>query len=412
MFTLIENYEVDRRILKGDYMRYSLSEISTINTPNRQIYNNVPGGDSVNNLLGSLLRLNFDVLHAATNNRYINGDGIRLVNEGPIALFSNYKLQSSSGKHIEEINHAHMYNLTTSGRLTDDLSIGFDRDRGRRQEELTNNKNIKGKYHLTIMLKDIFGFAEHQEKGTYGLGYKLTITRNSDNAVLNKGNAINNAKIKIDSIDWYIPIYTPSLSQEQIVISQIVNKKPTELTFVERSVFMQEVNTQNFWTFELGTQKRIHIHIWIIVGFQQSGRQHDQNLTTETFCRPPVTSAQSIIGTKKNPDSAILSKYNDDDYSQEYSQIKETFRIFTKDDILKPSISDNDFKSTNDGNNIGYNLYVFDIRYQKIFESTEPIKVEFKFDGVIPAGLYGYSSVLTNKLLSISSDGPRHFDLI
>ena len=91
-----------------------------------------------------------------------------MVSEGPTALFSNYKLQSSSGKHIEEINHAHivclMFKLTTSARNTDDLSIGFDRDRGRRQRELTNNKNKEGKYHVTIMLKDTFGFAEHQKK--------------------------------------------------------------------------------------------------------------------------------------------------------------------------------------------------------------------------------------------------------
>ena len=88
------------------------------------------------------------------------------MNEGPIALFSTYKLQSSSGKHVEDINHAHvvclMYKLVTSARNADDLSIGFDRDRERRKRELTNNKNIKGKYHVTIMLKDILGFAEHQ----------------------------------------------------------------------------------------------------------------------------------------------------------------------------------------------------------------------------------------------------------
>ena len=61
-----------------------------------------------------------------------------------------------------------MYKLITSSRGSDDLSIGFDRDRNRRQRDLTNNKNIKGKYHVTIMPKDIFGFAEHQEKKTYG----------------------------------------------------------------------------------------------------------------------------------------------------------------------------------------------------------------------------------------------------
>ena len=275
-----------------------------------------------------------------------------------------------------------------------DLSIGFDRDRGRRQRELTNNKNIKGNYHVTIMLKDIFGFAEHQEKGTYGLGYKLTLTRNSDDAVLNKGNAINNAKIRINSFDWYIPNYTPSLSQEKILMSQIVKK-------TYRAVFMKGVNTQNLWTFELGTQEGINVPTWVIVGFQQSDRQHDQKLINETFCTPPVTSAQCIIGTETYPDSALILNYNDDDYSQGYSQIKEAFRALSKDDILKPYISDSGFRSTNDGNSIGINLYVFDLRNQKNFESAQPIKVEFIFDAVIAAGIYGYALVLTNKLISI-----------
>ena len=50
------------------------------------------------------------------------------------------------------------------------LSIGFDRNPNRRKDELSVNKSVKGKYDVRIMLKDIFGFAEHQEKATYGLG--------------------------------------------------------------------------------------------------------------------------------------------------------------------------------------------------------------------------------------------------
>ena len=357
MFKLSENYEIDRRIQKCDYIRYSPSEISTINTPNCQIYINIPREDSVISLLISYLELNFDVLQAATGNRYADVNDIRLVNLGPIALFSNYKLTTSSGKHLEEISHAHivslMYKLLSSCKGSDDLSIGFDRDRNRRKRELTNNKNIKGKYHLRIYLKDIFGFADYQEKGTYGLGYKLTLTGNSDNAVLNKDNAVNNAKIKINALEWYFPHYTASLDEYTKLQTQIKNKTPTNLHYPQRSVFMKEVNTQNFWTFELGTQEGVNVPMWIIVGFQQSDRQHDQNLNNDTFYRPPVTSAQCIIGTEKYPDSAILLNYNDDDYSQGYGQIKEVFKALTKDDILQPYISEDDFRSSNDGDNIG-----------------------------------------------------------
>ena len=406
MFKLSENYEIDRKNLKCDYIRYSPAEISTINTANSQVYINIPREDSVISLLNSYLELNFDVLQAATNNRYVDANDIKLVNLGPIALFSNYKLSTSSGKHLEEISHAHivslMYKLLTANKDSDDLSIGFDRNRDKRKHELTNNKNIKGKYHIRIYLKDIFGFAEHQEKGTYGLGYKLTLTRNTDNAVLNKDNAVANGRVKINSLDWYVPHYSANLDEHTKLMVQIKKNAPTLLHYPERSVFMKEVNTQNLWTFELGTQEGINVPIWIFVAFQQNDRQNDQNLNNDTFYRPLVTSAQCIIGTEKYPDSGILLNYNDDDYSQGYGQIKEAFKALTKDNILQPYISEHDFRSSN-----GYNIYAFDIRYQKNFESSQPIKVEFKFDGVVPAGIYGYALVLTNRLISMSSDGQR-----
>ena len=279
-------------------IRYSPSEI-TINTPNSQIYINIPREDSVISLLNSYLELNFDVLQAVTGNRYVDGAEIRLVNLAVIALFSIYNITTSSGKHLEEINHAHivslMYKLLSSSKGSDDLSIGFDRSRDRRKRELTNNEIIKVKYHLRIYLSDIFGFAEHQETATHGLGYKLTLKRNTDNAVLNKANATNNAKSKINSLEGYVPHYTTSLNEYKKLMTQIRQKTPTNLHYPERSVFMKEVITQNLWTFELGAQESINVPIWIFVVFQQSDRQHDQILNNDTFVRLPVISAQVVI---------------------------------------------------------------------------------------------------------------------
>ena len=238
------------------------------------------------------------------------------------------------------------------------------------------------------------------------------MTRNNDNAVLKKANAINNGRIKINAINWYVPHYTPSMQQQSILSKQILNKTPTQIHHLERSVFMKEVNTQNSWTFEMGTQEGVNIPTWIFVAFQQNDRQHDQNLNNDTFVRLPAISAQVVIGTERYPDSAILLNYDDDDYSQGYGQIKEAFKVLTKDDILQPYISEDDFRSSNEGNNIGYKIYAFDIRYQKNFENAQPVKVEFKFSENIPAGIYGHALVLTNKLISISIDGQRMFDLI
>ena len=336
---------------------------------------------------------------------------------GPVALFSNLKLTTSSGKHLEDICHAHlvslMYKLITSSKDSNDLSIGFDHSRSRRRDELALNKNIKGNYQVKLMLKDVFGFAEHQEKPTYGLGYKLNLTRNKDDAVIDKAGGIADARIRIDHIHWYVPHYTPSIQQQSTLSKQILSKTPTGLRYVERSVFMTEVNIQKFWNFELCSHENMNVPIWIIIGFQQRDRQDSQNLKNDTFCRLPVVSTQCIIGTEIYPDAGILINYEDDAYSQGYHQIKEAFKALSKDKILQPYISDDNFRTSNAAaNDVGYNLYVFDRRYQKNFTIFQPIKVEFKFEGVVPNDIDGYALVSTTKLVSVSSDGQRHFDLI
>ena len=128
-------------MLKGNFIRRSPSEISTINTLYSQIHINISKAASVISLLNSYIGSNFDVLHAATNDRDADIDDIRLVNLGPTSLFSSYKLTSSSGKPLENIERDHiaclMYKVLTTVRGCDVLSIDFDRSHNRRKRELT-----------------------------------------------------------------------------------------------------------------------------------------------------------------------------------------------------------------------------------------------------------------------------------
>ena len=60
---------------------------------------------------------------------------------------------------------------------------------------------------------------------------------------MNKDNAANIGKIKINSIEWYVSHYTASVSQQAILSKQVLSKTPTELHCVEKIVFMKEVIT-------------------------------------------------------------------------------------------------------------------------------------------------------------------------
>ena len=64
------------------------------------------------------------------------------------------------------------------------------------------------------MPKHVFGFAEHQEKATFGLSCKLTLTGNEDDAVIDKVADFADARIKNDQIRWCVLHHTPSIQQQ------------------------------------------------------------------------------------------------------------------------------------------------------------------------------------------------------
>ena len=69
----------------------------------------------------TFMSVEFEVLKN-DDTRFDDGDEISLVNFGPVALFSEAKLTTSSRKHLEKVENLHpicsMYKLLTSSQQT------------------------------------------------------------------------------------------------------------------------------------------------------------------------------------------------------------------------------------------------------------------------------------------------------
>ena len=407
LFSLKNKYNLDKPIHKIDFIKYSPSSLATVNNNNSNISISLPREDAYICLQNSYISLEFEVLKN-DNTRYVDNDQISLVNFGPVALFSEAKLTTSSGKHLEKVDNLHtvslMHKLLTSQQQTSQLMYGFEESVNVRREELTNNKTEKGTFFVRIKLTDIFGFAD-QEKITYGLGYTLNLKRNNDDDVIIRANAVDAAKINIKDIAWYIPHYVPSIENQQLILDQILNKDPTELHYIERIVYRKDVNTNNNWTFELGSSGESTPN-FIIVGFQARNKSNSQTHDNAIFDRLPISSAVCKIGSEKYPDDEIECDYDRDKYDQAYYEIENFYSLKSETNILNPFIDLNKFRTN-------YNFYVFDLSKRKDNFDSQPIRLEFKFGaGINVADYTAYALVLTPKLISISSDGQRHFDLI
>ena len=245
MFSSENKYILEKPIRKGDFIKFSPSSLATVNNANSNISISLPREDAYICLQHSYISVEFEVLKN-NNTRYADNDQISLVNFGPVALFSEAKLTTSSGKHLEKVDNLHpiclMYKLLTGTQQTSQLMYGFEESRTIRRQELTNNKTEKGTFSVKLKLKDLFGFAD-QEKTTFGLGYTLTLKRNSSNNVIKRGAGVDGAKVDVKDISWYIPHYVPSIENQQLDQTNIkvLNRDSTELYYTERTVFRKDV---------------------------------------------------------------------------------------------------------------------------------------------------------------------------
>ena len=398
---------MDKPIQKIDFIKYSPSSLATINNSISNISIIFPREDAYICLQNSYISLEFEILKN-DDTRYADGDQISLVNFGSVALFSEAKLTTSSGKHFEKVDNLHpislMYKLLTSNQQTSQLMYGFEESQATRRQELTNNKTEKGTFFVRIKLKDLFGFAD-QEKIPYGLGYTLTLKRKNNNDPIIRDNGVDAAKMNIKDISWHIPHYTPSMENQLLVMDQILDKDPTELYYMERIVFRKDVNTNNNWTFELGNSGE-STPTFVIVGFQARNEIDSQTHDNATFERLPISSGVCKIGSEKYPDNGIECDYDRDKYDQAYSENENFYLLKSETNLFNPFIDLHKFRTN-------HNFYVFDLSKQKDNIASQPIRLEFKFNAAIDVADYiAYALVLTPKLISISSDGQRHFDLL
>ena len=149
MFSLKNKYTLEKPIHKIDFKKYNPSSLATVNNANSNVSISLPREDAYICLQNSFISLEFEVLKN-NNTRFADGDEISLVNFGPISLFSEAKLTTSSGKHLEKVAKLHavslIHKLLTSTKSTSQLMYGFEESEIIRRQELTNNKNEKGTF--------------------------------------------------------------------------------------------------------------------------------------------------------------------------------------------------------------------------------------------------------------------------
>ena len=148
--------------------------------------------------------------------------------------------------------------------------------------------------------------------------------------------------------------------------------------------------------------------IYVIVCFQSADRTGpEQTQNNAIFDSPDIIEASCNIGTVRYPDNEYQIDFTRNKYNEPYNEIRKFYKDYIGGEG-SPYITFKDFKEL-------YPLWIFDLRSQKDNPASQPIQVKFKFRAGYDAVGENYQAtalVLTQNIISASSDGQRQFDII
>ena len=381
------------------------------------------------------------VLLKNNNNNYENADNITLINNGMMYLFSDIRFHLASHeievlqnpgqattmlgllKYPDDFYKAHGLNQLwfKDGNINpdQDTNTGFNKRHG----YIIKSSDPKGSFSFKIPLKHFLGFCEDYKKILYGMQQRLTLTRTDNNNIIFKGTkmvnnnvvAIDNGKVDIKRIRWFMPHVIPS-DAYRLQLDKIIEKKekiPVGYRMLQCDSTQLPENSNSF-TWRLGVKSSPDIPRFIIVGFQ-SGKNNLQTQNPAIFDHLFIRNIYVTLNAKRYPDTDYDNDFTKNQYSRIYGDAS-SFRkkFFNMDELVSNcGIDPIEFKNL-------YPLYVFDVTKQseklKTSVSDIHVKVFFNDDPAggnnPPANTIAYAVLISDRLFHFVSDGSKIINIV
>ena len=367
---------------------------------------------------------------------YVNDDNIALINNGIMYLFSDVRYHLASHE-IEVLqNPGHATTMLGLLKYPDDFtkSQGLnqvwapDTDEGTaivgnegfklRRDYIINmveGAANKGKFNFKIPLKHFLGFCEDYKKISYGMQQRLTLTRTGNNNAILRGQnavgnaALDNAKIELNKISWFMPHVIPS-DAYRLQLDKIIEKKekiPVGYRMLQCDNIPVVGGTGFTW--RLGVKSSPDIPRFIIVGFQ-TGKNDNQTTNPALFDHCEVRNIYVTLNAKRYPDIDYENDFTINKFSRIYGDAS-TFRkkFYNMDELISnSSIRPDNYKTL-------FPLFVFDVTKQseKLKTSVSDIHIKASFNNNNPpANTMAYAVIISDRLFHFVSDGSKITNIV
>ena len=354
---------------------------------------------------------------------YNTNDDITLVNNGLMYLFKRIDY-SIANKKIEGFNNPGRA-TTMKGLLTyplyypEGMSFMWMKDENNgiadndgfmiRRSYIHEEGN--GKFSALIPLTHIFGFCENYKKIMYGAKHELTLQRMSDEDAIHRSDEkegaagaqvdrVKKGNLILKKISWRMPVIKLSDESKINLFTDIQKKEVIPIEFLSRQCESLELHhgTRNMdWRLSVATGSERPRYV--VLGFQKNRLERD-TVNSAVFDSLDVRNAHIEFNGESYPDHDLSLEFDNNQYVLGYQLLTNFYRSVMGRESCSVRIKD--FKKH-------YCLLVFDISRQseRMKHSASDIRIKAEFNTNLPRNCIAYALVLSDREISIQSDGNR-----
>ena len=418
-FQLLDNEPLDNSIIKRDFTKMYHRQGDQLNQSDQNIEFIFGENNNYHQIGNGYLEFNITVRKNDETNFHYDYP-VRLVNNGFAYCFKEARLGTTIGSDIE-INKFCRQISTIMRAISNkdgDLISQFDninendipileqladlpvqiRDTPHQKMLINNHTDVnKGKIKGYLFLEDIFGFCKAFKKVTKNLGFHITFKTNDLQNIIYSSMA-DDINVTINNLYLYVPNLIPNV-ETQVMFNEATQnnyKISFDEWYTERRIISDTI-TQ----IDIGTSQHVNSPKYLIGAHQTRIRADtaNKNNNIAIFDNLNLQKYYVEIDSVRYPRDNVLVNYEQNDYIQQYQDLKLLFKEYIGEELMSPFISYPDMKTK-------YPIEIIDLRHQTDYISPKKIQL-FQEYSTDPENAKFYLIVIRRREIELISDGNK-----
>ena len=422
-FQLLDNEPLDNSIIKRDFTKIYHRQGDQLNQSDQNIEFIFGENNNYHQIGNAYLEFNITVRKNDTTN-FHNDDPVRLVNNGFAFCFREARLSTSLGSDIEinkfcgqvstimrvisnkdgdlvsQFDNINENDIPVLNRLAD-LPVQI-RDTPHQKMLINNHKDAnRGKIKGYLYLEDIFGFCKTFKRVTKNLGFHLQFKTN-DLQVIIYTSLTDDINVTINNLYLYVPNLIPSVETQLMFNEATQNnyKISYDEWFTERRIISDTI-TQ----LDIGSSQNVQSPIYLI-GAHQTKDRIDGAISTKNvaiFDNLDLRKYYIEIDGQRYPRDSSLMNYEQNDYIEQYKDLKLFFKEYIGEQLMSPFISYPDMKTK-------YPIEIIDLRHQADHITPKKIQLFLEY-GDDPDSARFFLILIRRREIELISDGNKLIEI-